>query len=158
MRRSDREINEFDKMVEIMRKCDVCRLAFNDGEYPYILPLNFGMQVVDGQVVLYFHGAMEGYKYEVIKRDNRATFEMDCSHRLVTDEVKQSCTMEYESIIGTGRVTIITEYDKKKEALDILMAQYHKEEFHYNEAVISMTTVMKMTIEHMTGKARRVKT
>lgn len=156
MRRSDREIKEFDKLVEVMRKCDVCRLALNDGEYPYILPLNFGMQVVDGQVVLYFHGASEGYKYEVIARDNRAGFEMDCSHRLVTDEVRQSCTMEYESVIGKGHVEVITEYDKMKEALDILMAHYHKEEFHYNKAVIPRTTVMKLTVEHMSGKARMV--
>ena len=47
MRRSDREIKEFDKIVEVMRKCDVCRVAINDEKYPYILPLNFGMDVID---------------------------------------------------------------------------------------------------------------
>lgn len=62
MRRSDREIKEFDKIVEVMRKCDVCRVAINDEKYPYILPLNFGMDVIDGKITLYFHGANEGKK------------------------------------------------------------------------------------------------
>ena len=48
MRRSDREIKNRDEIIEVMKKCDVCRLAFNDEDYPYILPLNFGMEVQNG--------------------------------------------------------------------------------------------------------------
>ena len=44
MRRHDREITDKNEILEIMDRCDVCRLAFNDGDYPYILPLNFGIE------------------------------------------------------------------------------------------------------------------
>ena len=152
MRRSDREIKDFDKMVAVIKKCDVCRLALNDTEYPYILPLNFGFRVEEGQVVLYFHGATEGTKYQLIEKDPRASFEMDCSHRLVLEEDTGNCTMEFESIIGRGMIEMITDYDQKKEALDILMGQYHAEDFTYNETFISSTTIMKLTVEQMTGK------
>ena len=47
MRRSDREVTEFTDMVSIIKKCDVCRLALNDVDYPYILPLNFGMNITE---------------------------------------------------------------------------------------------------------------
>lgn len=30
MRRSDREIKDFDEIIEVINKCDVCRLAIND--------------------------------------------------------------------------------------------------------------------------------
>lgn len=40
MRRSDREIKNFDEIIEVIKKCDVCRLAVNDGECPYIVPMN----------------------------------------------------------------------------------------------------------------------
>lgn len=60
MRRKDREITDFDEMVSVMRRCDVCRLAFQDGDVPYIVPLNFGMKVKEDSVTLYFHGALEG--------------------------------------------------------------------------------------------------
>ena len=32
MRRSDREIKNIDEILEVMEKCDVCRLALNDKE------------------------------------------------------------------------------------------------------------------------------
>ena len=45
MRRKDREITDFNEMLEIMKKCDVCRIALNDEEFPYIVPLNFGLDI-----------------------------------------------------------------------------------------------------------------
>ena len=48
MRRSDREITDFQELITVMRGCDVCRLALHDQPYPYILPLNFGLEV-DGE-------------------------------------------------------------------------------------------------------------
>ena len=60
MRRKDREITDFNEILAIMEKCDVCRIALNDDGFPYVVPLNFGMDVRDGQVYLYFHCAMEG--------------------------------------------------------------------------------------------------
>ncbi|MCI9135355.1 MAG: pyridoxamine 5'-phosphate oxidase family protein, partial [Lachnospiraceae bacterium] len=40
MRRKDREITDFQEILEIIRKCDVCRIALNDEEFPYMVPLN----------------------------------------------------------------------------------------------------------------------
>ena len=48
MRRKDREITSFDEQLKIIDQCDVVRLGLVDDEgYPYILPLNFGYEVVD---------------------------------------------------------------------------------------------------------------
>lgn len=151
MRRSDREIKDFDEIVEVIRKCEICRLAFHDGEYPYILPLNFGMAIESGRIVFYFHGALEGKKYELIAGNNKAAFEMDCSTELKTILEDGNCTMLYESIIGQGTVEILPD-GEKEHALDILMKHYHKEEFPYNKAVLPRTRVFKMTVEHCTGK------
>lgn len=155
MRRSDREITDFNELLEVIKKCDVCRIALYDEEYPYILPLNFGVKVEDGKVELYFHGALEGKKYELIKSNPKASFEVDCGHRLITDDDKMSCTMEYESIIGQGVMKILSD-NEKIEALDILMKHYHKEDFEYNKSVVPQTNVFKLTVERMTGKKRKV--
>lgn len=155
MRRSDREIKDIKDIISVMEKCDVCRVALNDDGYPYILPLNFGMKAEEDSIVLYFHGATEGKKYELIAKDNRASFEMDCSHRLVTETAKGNCTMEYESVMGRGHMEIIPD-DEKYEALRILMAHYHKEDFPFNQAIIPQTTVFKLIVdvEQVTGKKR----
>lgn len=153
MRRKDREVTDRNEMIRIMKDCDVCRLALNNDGYPYILPLNFGLVQMGDTVELYFHGASEGTKYELIKKDNRASFEMDCKHVLQSNEEKGHCTMMFESVIGQGRVYILGDEDKKK-ALDMIVAQYHPEGFEYNPAAMSRTTVFKLVVESMTGKIK----
>ena len=53
MRRSEREITSRDEMLRIMKQCDVCRIAINDEVVPYIVPMNFGIDVVDNDIYLY---------------------------------------------------------------------------------------------------------
>ena len=48
--------------------------------------------------------------------------------------------------------------EEKREALDILMEHYPVPAgFHYNEAVVAQTRVLKLTVESMTGKRREKK-
>ena len=154
MRRHDREITDRTAMLEVIRQCDVCRIALNDDGYPYILPLNFGWEEKDGTLLLYFHGANEGTKYDLMAKDNRASFEMDCKHRLEGDLAKGMCTMHYESVIGCGRMTEITDEAAKIHALEVLCRQYYKDGFPFDKGALPMTRVLQLTVEKMTGKRR----
>jgi nitroimidazol reductase NimA-like FMN-containing flavoprotein (pyridoxamine 5'-phosphate oxidase superfamily) len=158
MRRSDRELTKLDDILEVMKKCDVCRVALNDKDgYPYILPLNFGMQCEAGKVELFFHSATEGHKLDLIQNDSRASFEMDCSHTLQYFEDKGYCTFAYESVIGKGRIAIL-EGEDKVAALQALMDHYHPgKHAYFNPAAIPRTTVYKLTVETMTGKRKKKK-
>lgn len=153
MRRKDREIKDFDKILQIMRQCDSCVLALNDDGFPYMVPLNFGMDIEDGQLYLYFHCAMQGKKLDLIRKDNRATFEMDCDHNFILYDERMSCTMGYSSVVGHGIIEFVEE-EKKYKALKILMRQYHAEDFQFNTDMIKVTTVLKMKVLDMTGKHR----
>jgi nitroimidazol reductase NimA-like FMN-containing flavoprotein (pyridoxamine 5'-phosphate oxidase superfamily) len=150
MRKDDREIKDFTRIVEVMEKCDVCRLAINDEEYPYILPLNFGLKVVDNQITLFFHGAKEGKKHELISKNNKVSFEMDCSHNLVAQAGR--CTMEYESVIGSGLIEVV-DGDAKYDAMSLIMAQYHKEGMEFNKEILNFVTMYQLTVNNITGKA-----
>ncbi len=154
MRRSDREIKELAEIVQMMERCEVCRLAFHDGEYPYIVPLNYGVQCENGRVTLYFHGAAEGKKCELMKKDNHVAFEMDGAHRLVVKPEACSSTIMYESVVGRGRLESVPE-EEKEQALRILMRHYCKEEFSLSKTAVSKTDVWKLTVEEVTGKAHR---
>lgn len=153
MRRREREIVNFEELVEVMRRCDVCRLALNAQEVPYILPLNFGMEAEDGQVVLYFHGAGEGTKHELIARDNRASFEMDCGHTLILDDEKGTCSMVYESVVGRGLIETVSEKEKLR-ALQLIMAHYRQEDFPIPREMIAATCVFRLVVSGMSGKRR----
>lgn len=155
MRRSDREITDFWELVEVMGRCDVCRLALNAPEVPYILPLNFGMEVRDSRVVLYFHGAAQGTKHELIARDNRVSFEMDCGHSLILDEEKQTCSMTYESVVGRGLIETVPDSEKLR-VLKLIMAHYRQAEFPIPEAMAAATNVFCLNVSGMTGKRRQM--
>ena len=154
MRKADREIKSRNEIIEIIKRCDVCRLAFNNGEYPYIIPLNFGIEVDDKKIILYFHSALEGTKVDIMKREMKATFEMDTKHELQYYEEKGYCTMSYESVIGKRRIRILPE-NEKMEALKKLMAQYHKDkETYFNPAAIPRTLVYSLEVEEITAKRK----
>ena len=153
MRRSDRQITDSVEIAHIMSRCEVLRLALNDDQVPYILPVNFGMEP-DG-MTLYVHGAMEGTKYDLIAKDNRASFEMDCSHQLVLNEEEHECTMYYESVIGWGFVDELTDEGEKRHALQCLMKQYHAENFHFNDGPLPRTRILRLKVQQRTAKRNR---
>lgn len=66
MIRKDREITDINEIINIIKKCDVCRLAFFDENYPYIIPMNFGYDYdsKNNKLDLYFHGAKKGKKLD----------------------------------------------------------------------------------------------
>lgn len=156
MRRNDRAVTDPAEIVDIMSRCEVLRLAFNHENVPYILPVNFGMEP-DG-MTLYIHGAMEGTKYAVIARDNRASFELDCGHELVLIPENGNCTMNYESVIGWGYIDELTEEADKRHALKRIMAHYREEDFPYSEAVIPRTRILRLKVQERTAKRRMKRT
>ena len=46
IRRKDRAITDYHRMLEIMNQCDICRLGLQDDESVYIVPLNFGLRQI----------------------------------------------------------------------------------------------------------------
>ena len=138
MRQKNREVSNREELLEIMRRCDVCRLALNNEGYPYIVPMNFGLSM----------------KLDLIRKDNRASFEMDGKHQLQYFEEQGYCTMAYESVIGSGTIRFLSDKEKEQ-ALRALMDQYHPgKNAYFNPAAISRTAVYVLEVESITGKRK----
>ncbi len=152
MRRKDREVTELKEILSIIDSCEIIRLGFADGEFPYIVPLNFGYEVEDDQLIFYVHGAKAGRKYELMQKNACCSFEMD--HPLML-ELLYECkdvTMRYESVMGTAAVTLL-EGDEKERALDLMMARHPQtRDFAYNRNAIPSTAVAKLTVLTVVGK------
>lgn len=159
MRRHDREITDRGEQLAILRQAEVCRIALNDEDgYPYIIPINFGVEEREGRVLLHFHSALEGHKLELMRRDSRAAFEVDVNHQIQYFPEKGYCTAAYESVTGRGRFRILTEEQEIKDSLACLMDHYHPgENAYYNPAAIPRTTVYVLEVESMTGKRKQPK-
>ena len=94
MRNKLNEVKEFD----IISICDTIRIAMFDEPYPYIVPVNFGEEIIGDQVVFYIHTDYEGKKNDLLAKNPNIAFEMDCNHELYYRESNMSCNFRYESV------------------------------------------------------------
>jgi len=148
MRRSDKEIKDRGSIDAIIRSCKVCRLALSDGCQPYVVPLCFGY---DSSHV-YFHGAPEGRKIELIRRNPRVCVEFEIVDGIVEGEQACHWGMKYRSVIGFGTAEIIEDPDSKKAALAWMMRQYCERNDPLPEEAVRNTCVIRVRIEQITGK------
>ena len=149
MRRKDREIKDKNEIEAIINSAIICRLAMIDEDYPYIVPLCFGYE----DNTLYFHSASQGKKLDILKKNNRVCFEFDIDQRLKMGEKACEWGMTYKSVIGFGKAYFLKDFQIKRNALDHIMRNYADGSFEYSEPEIKNTTVIKVEIEQMTGKA-----
>lgn len=158
MRRKDREITDFDQIVNIIDECDVVRLGLADGDFPYIVPVNFGYQVDGEQIYLYFHGAMAGRKYELLNRNMRCSFEMDNMMLLECITESRDVTTRYKSVMGTAEAEFL-QGEEKQAALDrFIMGRYDKtKNFDYNRANVERTAIVRLKVIDISAKVNPIR-
>lgn len=155
MRRKDREITNLDEIVEIIKRCDVCRIAINDEIYPYILPVNFGLEIVDEDIIIYIHGSNQGTKHDLIQKNNKVSFELDCAHKLILPSGEEGCTssMTYESVIGQGEMILLSD-EQKEHALTVILDHYKIEAKKFNPIHLANTATYCIKCSSYTAKRR----
>ncbi|HUT66271.1 MAG TPA: pyridoxamine 5'-phosphate oxidase family protein [Spirochaetota bacterium] len=152
MRRKEREIKDLQEIEDIIEKSDVCRIALSDNDVPYIVTMNFGFRK-GANPCLFFHCAKEGKKIDMIKCNNLACFQFDIDHALGKTEVRCNCGMKYRSVVGTGKISFVTEREQKIEALGYLMHHYVGGHSHqFEEKNLEGTTVLRLDIDEISGK------
>ncbi|MDR1706311.1 MAG: pyridoxamine 5'-phosphate oxidase family protein [Clostridiales bacterium] len=153
MRRSDREIKDFDEIVDVLRRADVIRLGLHDSKAPYVVPLSFGFEVKDGKIIIYVHGAKEGYKHDLLARDNHVCVEADIFHGY--KKYQDGVTACYESVIGYGDAAVI-EGDEAERGMDLLLEHCGFPGLEYDKAVHEIMRCYKIVLSEVTGKRRFV--
>jgi nitroimidazol reductase NimA-like FMN-containing flavoprotein (pyridoxamine 5'-phosphate oxidase superfamily) len=155
MRRKDREITDIQEILGVVSRCKVCRLAVAENNLPYVVPLNFGYEYKNGELVLYFHGAREGKKIAILKKNPEACFEMDGAHQLIEGPEAARYSFAYESVIGFGTVEFVEEDEEKSRGLNLLMAhQSGKGDFTFPADQLRTVEVYKIKARSFTGKRR----
>jgi hypothetical protein len=153
VRRKDREVTDIVKIKEIIDNCHCCRLGFSDGGRVYIVPLNFGYEEKGGTITFYFHGATEGRKIDLIKKEGYAGFEIDTDYELKTANEPCGYTAKFSSVIGTGKVSIIEDIEEKKHGLKQIMCHnVGDKNWDFPLAMVNKTAVFKLETEEFSCK------
>ena len=155
MRRKEREITDLDVIESILKAANVCRLALHAGPYPYIVPMSYGYVRRDDTFALYFHCAMEGEKLEHMRRNPHVAFEVEGYQQLIGKDTACSYTMEYESVIVQG-VLSVAEGAEKERGMQALMEQVASgRRFAFDENALRGVLVLRLDVRHLTGKRHR---
>lgn len=158
MRRKDREVTDFDTIVGIIDECDILRLGLADGDYPYIVPVNFAYTVKGEQICFYIHGAMAGRKYEMLTKNPYCSFEMDIPLEMDCLVELKDVTMRYKSVMGKCKVEFLDGETRQSAIDDIIMARYEStKDFDYNRATVERTAVAKLTVTEMSAKVNPIR-
>jgi hypothetical protein len=62
--------------------------------------------------------------------------------------------MRYRSVVGSGRVTFVTDPAEKVAGLAAIMGHYVPGTHRFSDAMVAKTTVLKLDVEEISGKMR----
>lgn len=153
MRRKDREVTDSVRIENIINRCTCCRIGFHDDGEVYIVPLNFGYETKGDSYIFYFHGAKEGRKIDLIKKNPIVGFEMDTNYALNEADLACGYSARFQSIIGNGVVSIVSEIEEKKLGLSLLMEHNTgKKNWNFDEKMVHAAAVFKLEVTKMSCK------
>lgn len=149
MRKAKQEINKREELVEILKAALICRVAMMDGERPYILPFNYGYS----EGCLFIHSAPEGKKIELLKQNPEVCFEVEDKMEITTGEKACDWSTRYRSVVGYGKVEILSDDADKQHGLEVIMTSHGAPELtEFNPGNMKRMVILKLTIHSMTGK------
>jgi nitroimidazol reductase NimA-like FMN-containing flavoprotein (pyridoxamine 5'-phosphate oxidase superfamily) len=150
VRRKDREIS-IEMATQLLAEGEYGFLATvgADGQ-AYGVPLNY----VFKNNCLYFHCALEGHKLDNIRANNKVSFCVVGRAKVIPEKF----TTAYESAVAFGTASEV-QGNEKHEAMLSLLEKYSHEFMEEGKKTIDkyikITTVIKIDIRHITGKARK---
>lgn len=151
MRRTDREVKDRNEVLDILNRCETVRIAMRGERYPYVVPVSFGMEEADGQTVLYFHCAKEGRKLDLLKADPSVCVEADLYTR--AERTEKGITYRYESVIGFGECSFVSDPDEAMHGLRVLLAHYNALDFPVETCgALTHVFIGKIVLHEITGK------
>jgi len=150
MRRKDRQLLDVDAF-NILAKGEYGMLATSDMQnLPYVVPMSY--VYVDN--CIYLHCATEGQKLDNIKENPKVSFCVVGDTKVIPENFGTA----FESIILFGKAEIIQDKQEMVKGLRALVNKYSYDYKVQGEEYINKdagsTRVIKINIEHITGKQR----
>ena len=151
MRRKDRELENRNEIYDILKRCDTVRIAMHGDVYPYVVPVSFGTEVVDGKAIIYFHCAREGTKIDLLRENPHVCVEGEIF--IQVEKTAHGITARYESIVGFGECTFVTEKEEILHGMKLLTEHYGYNEYSLERcAGLNHLFVGKIVLNEIYGK------
>lgn len=137
-------------------------LGLTDGEIPYVVPLNFVW--MNGAV--YFHGAAQGKKIDLIHANPNCCFTVSEDYGTMVSPIPAKTDTAYMSVMLFGVLEAVTELEEATAAMQVMLDKYvpgyydknlsqsHVEK--YRSSLGSHTLVFRLTPNVRTAKENQL--
>ncbi|MBO5606599.1 MAG: pyridoxamine 5'-phosphate oxidase family protein [Treponema sp.] len=160
MRRKDREITDFDTIIQMIDSCHVVRLGFydrNEPDFPYITPMNFAYTVTDGIIRLYVHGARAGRRWELLQNTNLCSVQMEKDDGMELIPEYRDITERYRSVMAKAKIRLL-EGDELVRGIELCVARDEMcRGFEWNHEALKHVAVWELELYSITAKWNRIK-
>lgn len=152
MRKAERAINDIDEIIKVLESCQTIRLGLFDENYPYVVPLSFGFETINGKVNIYFHCAKEGKKIDLMARNGNVCVEADSMNGYVS--LGHGTTADYQSVIGFGKAEQVNGEDAIH-GLELLLSHCGVTNYSARDCVMTdRVAVYRVVLDEISGKRR----
>lgn len=154
MRKKNRLLPQ-EESIDILGEAEYGVLATisTDGS-PYAVPLSY----IYNTGSVYFHSAKDGHKIDNLQNNSNVSFAVVGETEPVFDGF---FTTYYESVVVFGQISQIIEIEEKRKILRLFVEKYLGAFISKADDVIqkslSITSIWRLQIDHMSGKAKRKK-
>lgn len=157
MRRSDREVTTPDVIWRIIEEGLVMHLAILDpNDKLYATCVHYGF--IREKNLIYFHGAMKGRKAETLAIHPEAAFQVIGRTEMVPNPSRPGYSLGiYRSVMGNGRVRVVTDLEEKRSAIRCLHEHYGDTADDYEVSDVTLEKVVNvfaLEITELTGKIK----
>lgn len=158
MRMFERICQDQKKINSLLLEMQTGYLGLSSGDMPYIVPLNY----VWYHGNIYFHGANEGRKVDIMQENANATFVVCESLGTLVNPIPANTDTAYLSVMVFGKMEIVTDLDEATSIMQQLLDKYvpgyydtplsenHVEK--YQSSLGSKTGIYKLVTSEMTAK------
>ena len=150
----EREVTDINEIKEILDKSMIVHVGMVDEGEPYVVPMNYGYTLENGELCIYLHGATVGRKIDIIKKNPKVFFEMECDVTPFEGKVACQYGTTYASVMGRGTAVVLDKAEDKIDGLARFMKTQTGKDFTFDERMVSIVSVIKITAREFTAKKR----
>lgn len=151
MQRKDREVQNKTEIFDILNRCDTVRIGIQGNTYPYVVPVSFGMEIVENKAIIYFHCAQRGMKVDLLRANPCVCVEGDIFIKV--EKTGHGITTRYESVIGFGECHFVDDTDEVIHGLRVLTEHYGHRDYSLEKCRgIERLLIGKIVLDSITGK------
>ena len=156
MTKRELQITDEQQIRAILDAGKVLHLGLCVDNEPYVVPMNYGYCLEEGRLVIYLHSALQGRKLDMIRRNPKVFFELDCNWVPFEGEKPCQYGLSYSSVMGRGTAEIVEDVEEKKKAMSLLMKTQTEKDFTFEDRLVSIVAVIRIDVAEYTAKHRPI--